>query len=238
MMGSVGLAWLAGLVTTLSPCVLPVLPLLLGSGLQRNRLAPAFTIAGMMLSFIAAGMLLSRFGALLGGPDRLRTVAAVSLIALGIVLWWPRLQERLGERLSAWAGGASSAAGRLDRDRPWGALLGGALLGLVWSPCAGPTLAVAVSLAAAGDGWREALLLMTAYAIGAAVPMTAVAYGAREFVRRRRQKLLGAAETGKKILGALTLATGLLVLTGFEKSVEARLLSGLGEGWIDLITKF
>lgn len=234
-----GLSFLAGLLTTLSPCVLPVLPMIVGSGLQRGRFTPLWMIVGLMGGFVIVGTLLSRLGSLAGadGAD-LRIFSAIFLILVGGVFLIPALQTKVSERMSPMAGWGSRLSGRFNEKSPWGAVLIGLLLGVVWSPCAGPTLGVAVGLAAQEGGLGSALSLMIVYAIGAALPMAAIAYGARGFFTRNRGRLMGWADRAKPVLGAALVATGLLVVTGFDKTAETFLLEKMPAAWVDLVSKY
>ncbi|MDE2276904.1 MAG: cytochrome c biogenesis protein CcdA, partial [Burkholderiales bacterium] len=141
-----GLSLAAGSLTTLSPCVFPLLPLVLGGALQKNRLAPVAMGAGMILSFAAIGMVLGALGPALGiDADTVRTAGAAMLIAFALVMLVPALGARFTQWMLPIATQAHAASARLDGGSLVGALLLGGVLGLVWSPCSGPLLGSALT---------------------------------------------------------------------------------------------
>lgn len=236
-----GFSFIAGLLTTLSPCVLPILPFLLGSALRKNRKAPLFMIIGLAISFVAVGFTLSRFGSLLGlDSDQIRMFSALLLIAAGLFFLSKKLQTFVGEKLTSFASFGNSAGNRwkLDESSALDSLILGGLLGIIWSPCAGPTLGVAVSLASQKGAATDALVLMVVYAVGAALPMLLIAYGLRTFFQKNQALILKFSENSKVIFGSILILTGFFILFGFDKVAEAFLLEHLPQGWVDLITKY
>src|SRR5215831_8630955 len=166
-----GIAFLAGVITAISPCVLPVLPILLAGGASSmNRFRPYAIVAGLVLSFttftLAGAALLSALGL---PEDLLRDIAIAALFLLAATLIWPRLAWLL-ERPFLF----------LTRRRPAAdsnGLVLGLSLGLVFVPCAGPVLAAVTALAATGSVSIRVVLVTAAYAIGAGFPMLAIAIG-------------------------------------------------------------
>ena len=154
------LAYAAGALTILSPCVLPLVPIVLSSAAQRQRFAPLALAAGLVLTFTATGFIVAAFGQALGIDTLIvRAAGAVVLCLAGLVLLVPRLQDlltRVATPLAAWASGRQSALA--DKAGLWGQALVGALLGVVWAPCVGPTLGAAVALAAEGKDLGEVAL--------------------------------------------------------------------------------
>ena len=235
--GPLALSLAAGALTTLSPCVFPLLPLVLGGAAVRHRAAPLAMGLGMVLSFTAAGVLLGAAGAALGlTPERLRTGGALLLLAFGAVMWLPALDARLGRALSPLAGAAQAAGRRLDVDSPWGALALGGLLGLVWSPCAGPLLGVALGLVATAGGAAAGALRLGVFGLGAALPLVAVAYASRARVGRARGWVGGRAVMLRRAFGALLGVVGVAILVGADRWLEARLTDWLPDAWIALTT--
>jgi cytochrome c-type biogenesis protein len=148
-----GLSLFAGSLTTLSPCVFPLLPLILGGSLQSNRFAPVAMGIGMIGSFAAIGMLVGALGPALGiDADTVRTIGASMLIAFALVMLTPALDKRFTGWMLPIASTANSASRRLDAGSLCGALLLGALLGMVWSPCSGPLLGSALTLVGSEGG--------------------------------------------------------------------------------------
>lgn len=179
------LALLAGVVTIAAPCTLPMLPILLGASVgQTGKLRPAMIAAGFVLSFSATALLLSAITRVFDfDPNSLRTAAAVLLLGFGVLMIWPAPFEWLSIRLN----GLIPAAG--DTVSHKGALGGfvlGTTLGLVWTPCAGPVLGSILTVVATSSDTRWASLLLVVYAIGAAIPMLAIAYGGQAVTTRVR----------------------------------------------------
>ncbi len=234
--GSLALGFAAGSLSTLSPCVLPLLPVLLLGALQQHRWAPLALAAGLAVSFTAAGLLLAGLGFAAGLDEAaLRAAAAALMLAVGAVLLSRRLQDGFARLAAPLTGGAGGALARWRFDGLGGQFLLGALLGLVWAPCTGPTLGAAVGLAASGDGLAQAATVMAAFSLGAATPVLALAYGGRRAMTARRQSLDGLARKAKPAMGAVLAAVGLLVLTGADKAIETWLLQA-SPAWLIALT--
>lgn len=234
-----GLSMVAGSLTTLSPCVFPLLPLVLGGAVQSNPLAPLAMGAGMTASFAGIGLLLGALGPALGvDADSVRTLGAAMLIAFGIVMLVPRLNERFTQAVMPIASSAQAASSRLNAGSLLGALALGGLLGLVWSPCSGPLLASAMTLVASEGGAGRGAFILGLFGLGAAVPLMVAAYASRSGFVRARGWVLTHAETLKKVFGGLIVAAGVAILTGADKWLEARAIDVLPESWVRLTTLF
>ena len=154
---TLGLAFLAGLLSALSPCVLPLLPLVLGAAAAEHKWAPALLALGVAISFVVIGLFVATLGFSIGlDGDTFRLVAAALMAALGVILLFPGLQARvaaaggpISDKLSAAFGAGPASAGL------YGQFGVGLLLGAVWSPCVGPTLGAASVLASRGRGSRR-----------------------------------------------------------------------------------
>jgi len=179
------LALLAGVVTIAAPCTLPVLPILLGSSLGRaSTTRPVFIALGFVASFTAVALLLSAITRALDvDPAHLRDAAIVLLIGFGVLMIWPAPFERATAALSGIAGSSTEQS---DRAGNVGGFVLGATLGLVWTPCAGPVLGSILTLIATSPDKSEASLLLVVYAIGAALPLLAIAYGGQAVTARVR----------------------------------------------------
>ena len=236
MIGTLGLALLAGVLTALSPCVLPILPIVLGTAASTHRLGPLALAAGLALSFTAIGLFVATVGFAAGlDTDFFRTISAILLIGVGLVLLVPKLQEQFAlaaAPVSNWAGGYT------DNFTP-GGLAGrfalGLLLGAVWSPCVGPTLGAASILAAKGENLGQVALTMIAFGVGAALPLIAIGLLSREALSRWRGRLMEAGKGGKALLGGLLVAIGLLVATGLDKRLETFLVDA-SPAWLTRLT--
>ena len=236
---SIGLALVAGALTTLSPCVFPLLPLVLGGAQQRHRAAPLAMGLGLIASFALMGLLIGVAGDALGlTPQRVRAGSAWLLIAFGVVLLVPALNERFTQWISPIASGANRASGVLPQGSLWAALLTGALLGLIWSPCSGPLLGAALTLVATEGGAARGALILGLFGLGAAVPLVMAAYASRSLFDRVRQRVLASGERGKKLFAVLLLFVGLLILSGADKWLEARVNDLLPDSWLALTTKY
>ncbi len=178
------LALLAGVVTIAAPCTLPVLPILLGSSLGRaSTTRPVFIALGFVASFTVAALLLNAITRTLNvDPAHLRDAAIVLLIGFGVLMIWPAPFERATAALS----GITGSAEQSDRAGNLGGFVLGTTLGLVWTPCAGPVLGSILTLIATSPDNREAGLLLIVYAIGAALPLLAIAYGGQAVTARVR----------------------------------------------------
>lgn len=234
-----GLAFVAGLLSVLSPCVLPLLPIILGAAASEHRLGPAALAGGVAAAFVAVGLVLALIGFWAGvDGEAVRFVAALAMIAVGVALAAPGLRTRL-----AAAGGP--LADRIER-RFFGlstsGLRGqfglGLLLGAVWSPCVGPTLGAASLLAAQGRDLLHVGLVMAAFGLGAGVPLVALGAASRSLSTRLRPALLLGGEWGKAALGATLAGVGLLIATGWDRPLEAALVSASPQWLTALTTRF
>jgi cytochrome c biogenesis protein CcdA len=230
-----GLSLAAGSLTTLSPCVFPLLPLVLGGALQGNRLAPVAMGAGMIASFAAIGMLLGALGPALGiDADTVRTAGAAMLIAFALVMLVPALGERFTRWMLPIASTANAASSRLDGGSLVGALLLGGVLGLVWSPCSGPLLGSALTLVASEGGVTRGGLVLGVFGLGAAIPLVAVAYASRRGFVAMREWVMTRIERVRHVFAVLLGALGVGILTGGDKWLEARVLQWLPDAWVNL----
>jgi len=179
-------ALLAGILTIAAPCTLPMLPILLGASIGRtSHLRPAMIALGFVISFSAVALLL---GALTKAfdfdPNVLREAASILLLGFGLLMLWPAPFEWLSIRLNGWLDlGAASAT---QREGALGGLVLGTTLGLVWTPCAGPVLGSILTVVATSKDTAWASMLLVTYAIGAAIPMLAIAYGGQAVTTRVR----------------------------------------------------
>lgn len=223
------LAFAAGALTILSPCVLPLVPIVLSSAAQRHRFAPLALAAGLVVAFTITGFVVAAFGQAIGLDTLVvRAAGAVVLCIAGVVLLVPPLQDalaRLATPLAAWA---SSKQTTLDaRAGLWGQAAVGALLGVVWAPCVGPTLGAAIALAAEGKDLAEVALVMTAFGIGISSVLLVIAFAARGALLKWRGRMMATGGRGKALLGVLLLMVGVFILTGFDRQIEAFALDHL-----------
>lgn len=231
-----GLSFVAGMLSTLSPCVLPLVPILVGSAVMAHRLGPLALAAGLAASFTIVGAFIASVGAAIGlDQEVFRSIAAVLLILFGIVLLSPALQEKFAVATSGLSGSGQSLLNRISTDGLLGQLLLGLLLGVVWSPCVGPTLGATITLASQGQDIAHATLVMALFGLGASTPLVILGMLSRQAMTKFRDKLLAAGSAGKKILGVLLLTLGLLILTGADKQFESAILK-ISPDWLVQLT--
>lgn len=236
---SLSLSWVAGTLTTLSPCVFPLLPLVLGGAMQNNRYAPLAMGLGMALSFALIGIMLGALGPALGiDGDGIRIAGAWLLIAFALVMVVPVANRKFSEWMLPIASSANAASQRLDNRSLAGAFALGSVLGLVWSPCSGPLLASALTLVASEGGAARGALILGVFGLGAATPLVAVAYASRQGFSHARVWVLARIEPIKKGFGILLGAVGVAILTGADKWLEAQVLTLLPDAWVQLTVKF
>ncbi len=228
---SLAAAFLAGILTFLNPCVLPVLPIVFGSAANENRLGPIALAAGLALSFMAVGLFVATIGVSLGIDTAVfRTVSAAMLILVGLLLVVPQAQYRLQTAMGPISDWAANRSQKHQGSGLAGQFGLGALLGAMWSPCVGPTLGAATLLAAQGQQLPLVALTMLLFGLGAAIPLLTLGTVLRKRMQAWRGRLASAGHGGRLFLGAAMLIAGLLVLTGFDKTLEILFLD-LAPSW-------
>jgi cytochrome c-type biogenesis protein len=238
-MTGLALAFAAGLLSILSPCVLPLVPIVLGAAVVAHPLGAFALAAGLAVSFTALGLLLALVGFGLGiDPGMFRVVAAAIMIVLGVVLVVPSWQAQLaaaGGPISSWAdrrfgGFASSGLA--------GQFAIGLLLGAVWSPCVGPTLGAASLLASQGHDLLRVTLTMVVFGVGAALPLILLGLLSRATLMRVRSSLMSAGKLGKALFGAAFIVIGVAIVSGADKRIEAALVDASPQWLTELTTSF
>ena len=238
-LGSIAFAFIAGCLSTLSPCVLPLLPIVLGAAVSEHRLGPAALASGLALSFVAIGLFVATIGYGIGlDGGFFRVASALLLITIGVILLVPQLQMQVAAAAAPISGWTENRFGGLSTSGLKGQFALGLLLGAVWSPCVGPTLGAASVLAAQGKDLGAVALIMLAFGIGAAVPLLLLGLLSREAMLAWRARLLGAGNSGKIILGSLLIVVGLLIVSGLDKRLETLLVQVSPEWLTSLTTRF
>jgi len=233
--GALGFGFLAGLLSVLSPCVLPVLPLVFAPALSEHRFGATALAAGLVTSFVLVGLLVATVGFSLGfdsGP--VRDAAAVILGLMGLVL----VSSSLQLRLAVVTGGVGNTVNRLlPRFSPSGVggqFSVGMLLGAVWSPCVGPTLGAASALAAEGRDLANVTGVMVAFGLGAALPLLVLSRLSRELMRTRGRMMQFSA-IGKTLLGVASLTVSMFILSGLDRTFETALVTA-SPAWLTALT--
>lgn len=228
------LAYLAGLLTLINPCVLPILPIVLASSLHKDRRAPVALAAGLGLSFVALGVGVTAIGPALGlDSDLVARAAALVMVAFGLVLLVPAFSERFAAVTAGFAARADAQIDQTGTSGLGGQFMAGALLGAVWSPCIGPTLGAAIALASTGESLGRAGAIMTAFALGVSTLILGLAYGAKSALRRRQTVLRALAERSKPIMGVIFVLVGTALWFGLNHVAEAWLIDTLPPWLID-----
>lgn len=218
-------AYLAGLLTLINPCVLPVLPIVLGSAVQANRMGPVALATGMGLSFVSLGLFVALAGRAIGlTPDLMSQIGALLMIGFGIILLVPQFAHRFELATAGVASGADQRIDDLDRSGLRGQFLGGILLGAVWSPCVGPTLGGAISLASQGESVLWSGLIMTGFALGVSTIILALAYGTRSVILNRQAQMRRIAAAARPLMGGLFVLVGAMIYFKFNYVIEGWLL--------------
>lgn len=215
-------ALLAGMLTVAAPCTLPVLPILLGGSIgQDSRSRPVFIALGFVVSFAAAVLVFSAITQVAGiDHDNLRTLAVVLLVVFGLALLFPRVPAMLAAPLDG-VTGLGAPTRRFGNDNLGGFALG-TTLGLVWTPCAGPILASILTVIATSAEFGTGALLLIVYAVGAAVPMLAIAYGGQVVTTKVRciARVSGRLQQG---FGALIVAFAIAMHLHYDTFITAAL---------------
>lgn len=233
------LAMLAGGLSTLSPCVFPLLPLVAGGSLQAHRAGPLVMGLGMVTTFALLGLLLGLAGPWLGLDDTgLRKVGGGLLLLMGVIMLLSRMRDGFSRWISPLANGANRLSFRLDAASLAGSFGLGATLGLVWSPCSGPLLISALTLVATEGHAVQGTVTLAAFGLGAAAPLILAAYASRSAFLRLRGGVLKHAHRMQQGFGVLLMLLGVAILFGWDKRFESTLVGLMPDQWLGLTTRF
>ncbi|MEO0664955.1 MAG: cytochrome c biogenesis CcdA family protein [Pseudomonadota bacterium] len=231
--------YLAGILTLINPCVVPVLPIVLASALQASRAGPLALAAGMSIAFVFLGVTVSAFGYAIGvSAETIANAGAVIMIAFGLVLLVPRFSESFATVTGGFAGSADAQLDGVDRGSLKGQFLTGALLGAVWSPCVGPTLGGAIALASTGENLGWATAIMISFAAGVSTIILALSYGAQSALRSRAATMRKLAVYARPAMGAILVLVGTGILFKVHHMIEIWALDALPIWLQDLSVRF
>lgn len=233
------LAFVAGVLSILSPCVLPVLPVVFAGAASRHPWGPAVLAAGLSISFTIVGLLVATVGFAIGlDADLLRRIGGGALALAGIVLVTPALRSRLALVAGPVADWGQERLAGFNGSGLWSQGVVGALLGLVWSPCVGPTLGAASLLAAQGRDLGDVAVVMLAFGLGAAGALASIGYASQRVLATWRGPLRLAGETGRRLLGLALLLIGIAILAGFDRTLETLLVQSSPDWLTGLTTRY
>lgn len=232
------LAFLAGVLSILSPCILPLVPVVMAGAAAEHRAAPLALAAGVAISFTAIGVFVATLGFSIGLDMTLfRTTSAVLLILVGAVLVMPQLQAKFATATGPLSDWTQNRFRGMSTSGIGGQFGVGLLLGAVWTPCVGPTLGAASVMAARGENLGMVSLTMVAFGIGAALPLLLLGSMSREALLRWRGRMVGSVGTLKIVLGALLILAGTMTLTGTDRTLQTALESVMPKSLLALTTK-
>lgn len=239
MLGTVAFSAFAGVLSVLSPCVLPLVPIVLGAAATEHPRGPLALAVGLAASFTTVGLFVATVGFAIGiDAEVFRVLGGTILFVLGVALLLPRLQARLALAagpVGNWTEQRFSGFSTAGLRGQFGV---GLLLGVVWAPCVGPTLGAASVMAARGENLGEVALIMVTFGTAAAVPLLLLGTLSRQAFVRIRGRLLASGSGAKQLMGGVMLLLGLLILTGIDKDVETWLIE-VSPLWLtELTTRF
>jgi cytochrome c biogenesis protein CcdA/thiol-disulfide isomerase/thioredoxin len=232
-----GFAFLAGVVTILSPCILPILPIILTStigGKESSKSRPLGVVAGFVLSFTFFTLFLSTIVRVSGiSADFLRGLSIVIVASFGVSLLNPRLQALLERLFSKLVGFIPQGQ---NRSGFGGGMLLGFSLGLLWTPCVGPILASVISLAITGIVTLDTFFITLAYSLGTAIPMFLIMFGGQNALKKVPWLL---ANTGRiqKAFGVIMILTAIGIFFNIDRKFQTYFLTAFPQYGVGL-TKF
>lgn len=216
-------AFLSGLVTIFAPCIWPILPIVLSASTGAGERKPFGMVLGLATSFLVATLALASVIRVIPfDPELLRTLSVIVIAFLGLTLLLPAMGAKLEGIVSRFA----SFGGRFTNNSGsgfWSGFVTGFALGLVWSPCAGPILATVATLAATQAVNFQVLVIAIAFVSGVAVPLFILAFLGQKILTKTRvfsryTRLI------QQIFGAIMILAALAIYTGYDKTLQTRLL--------------
>lgn len=234
-----GLSFVAGVLSILSPCVLPLVPIIVGTALNTHRFGPYALALGLSISFTVIGVFLATLGDALGiDQDLFRQIAAWLLLFFGVVLLSTNLQAGFASLTSGLGSTGQQILEKFSTDSLLGQFGLGLILGIIWSPCVGPILGATVTLASQGQQLDQVVIVMAMFGIGAGLPLILLGMLSRQVMMNIRGKLFAAGKLGKQVLGGMMLLIGIMILTSIDKQLETFLVAISPDWLISLSTRF
>ncbi len=234
-----GVALLAGLLSTLSPCVLPIVPILLTTAISEHRRAPFALAMGLAISYATIGTALAWAGtALRLDSELVRRVGAALLGLFALIILSSSLQQRFAAATSGISNAGNRLLSRLHLNGLFGQFLVGLVLGMIWSPCVGPTLGAAIVLASQGKHLVGSAALMGLFSIGAALPIVILGFISRSAMMSVRGRLLQVGRAGKVAVGSAMLLIAIATISGSDRQAEIWLVNHSPPWLTRLTTRF
>ena len=217
----IGFAFLGGIVTILSPCILPILPLVLSGSITGGKRRPLGVVTGFIASFTFFTLFLSAIVRATGiSADALRIVAVVVIAFFGLSLVIPSLQKKM----EVWFSRLANAGPKGNANDGYvSGVIVGLSLGIVWTPCVGPILAAIITLAATASVDLGAVIITLAYAIGTAIPLLAITYGGRNLLTSH-PGLINNSLRIQKAFGVLMLITAIAIYFSWDRAFQTYIL--------------
>ncbi|MGV1955514.1 cytochrome c biogenesis CcdA family protein [Agrobacterium sp. 22-214-1] len=232
------LAFLAGVLSILSPCVLPLVPVVMAGAAAEHRAAPLALAAGVAISFTAIGVFVATIGFAIGLDMRVfRIVSAILLVLVGAALVMPQLQAKLATAAGPMSDWAQNRFRGMSTSGIGGQFCVGLLLGAVWTPCVGPTLGAASVMATRGENFWTVSMTMLAFGVGAALPLLLLGSISRAALLRWRGHMAKSASSLKIALGILLILAGTMTLTGTDRMAQTALEGMMPKWLLELTTK-
>ncbi|HXA02975.1 MAG TPA: cytochrome c biogenesis protein DipZ [Cytophagaceae bacterium] len=217
-------AFLAGILTAGAPCILPLLPILLGTSIgQESKWRPVFITLGFVVTFSTLGILFSAFAHILGiSQNSLRLGGVIFLALFALFMIWPTPFEMFTNKIMGkFINRAYKTGDKYGTGNPGGFIIG-ITLGVIWTPCAGPVLASILTLIAVSKEFSKAIFLMLAYSAGSGIPMLIVAYGG-QLASKRIKSFAPYTRRIQQFFGVLILLLSVAIYFQYDTLIQSKL---------------
>lgn len=227
--------FLAGLFIAFSPCILPALPIIGATALQKNKFGPIITAAGLIFGFVLMGVVLKSIALLFSfSADLWRLFAAILLIILGLLALVSRYFMLLHYMIMPLLGVANDLSEKAHKRGLYGQFCIGMLLGVIWMPCVGPALGGVMVMIAHDPHYLSAIISLAVFGLGASIPLLLCSYGLHYGLR----PFHAISEYVELVFGVILIIAGGMILFKLDLYLQALILSHLPQWWLNLITRF
>jgi cytochrome c biogenesis protein CcdA len=232
MISHYGLGLGAGFLSLLAPCVMPLIPLIFRSSMQSTKLGPIANALGLTLTFTLVGILTSLFSSIFN-VDTIQKVGAVILIAVGLIFLFPKLKDLFSSKVNYIADSGVKLQGKIKGNGLSSQFLLGSLLGLIWAPCSGPTLAFAFGIATQADKFVHASLIFFFFGLGAGLGLILLGLTLKRFTSVTG-KVLKYTKAINISTGLVSIAIGSMIITNTLGNLEEMIMNILPNWLINL----